>query len=132
MSAGPGYMLLAGSAARHAAVLAGVLDGVEVVTATGADAVAGVAVEPGAAVSRLAVAGALPLASARMAGVVLQGRAADVLLEEGARVLAPLGRLVVEPAPAGAAGRLEAAGMRVLLQEADTLIAVNRHAGGAG
>jgi uncharacterized protein YbaR (Trm112 family) len=129
VTAGPGYVLLAGAAAAHAGAISGFIEDVEVVTVSASAAASSLPVAPGSSVSRLAVAAALPLADARMAGVVLAGDAADALLEEGARVLSPLGRLVVEPAPADAASRLEAAGLRVLVQEGATLIAVNQHAG---
>jgi uncharacterized protein YbaR (Trm112 family) len=127
VTGGPGYVLLAGGAARHAGAFAALIRDVEVVAATDAPAAAGQAAGlPG--VSTLVVGRGLPLATARMAGVFLGGDAADALLEEGARAAAPLGRLVLEPAPDGATGRLEAAGMSVLLHEGATIIAANRHA----
>jgi uncharacterized protein YbaR (Trm112 family) len=129
VTGGPGYVLLAGAAAAHAGAISGFIEDVEVVTVSGFPAASSLPVAPGSSVSRLAVAASLPLADARMAGVVLAGDAADALLEEGARVLSPLGRLVVEPAPADATPRLQAAGLRVLVQEGATLIAVNQHAG---
>jgi uncharacterized protein YbaR (Trm112 family) len=130
LTGGPGYVLLAGSAAGRARTVSSLLDDIEVVTATTAGAATAIDAAPPANISRLAVGGALPLASARMAGVFLAGGAADTLLEEAARTVAPLGRLVLEPAPADAGERLRAAGMRVLLQEGETVIAVNRHAAG--
>lgn len=57
-----------------------------------------------------------------MRGVVLSGSEAG-RLEEGARVVAPGGRLVVEPAPSDARERLEAAGLRVLAAEGGTVVA---------
>jgi hypothetical protein len=65
----------------------------------------------------------LPLATGRIAGVALTGGAADALLEEGARVLSPVGRLVLEPAPADAAARLTALRLRVLARDRGTLVA---------
>jgi uncharacterized protein YbaR (Trm112 family) len=129
VTAGPGYVLLAGGAATHAQSIADMVGDVEVVTAAWPVEAATLPVAPGANVSRLAVGAPLPLADARFAGVALAGAAADELLEEGARVLSPLGRLVVEPAPADAADRLAAVGFKVLVQEGRTLIAVNQHAG---
>jgi uncharacterized protein YbaR (Trm112 family) len=129
VTAGPGYVLLAGAAAMHAQSIADMVADVEVVTAAWPVEAASLPVSPGANVSRLAVGAPLPLADARFAGVALAGAAADELLEEGARVLSPLGRLVVEPAPADAADRLVAVGLKVLVQEGRTLIAVNQHAG---
>lgn len=66
--------------------------------------------------------GVLPLRDRSVRGVVLAGEWVE-LLDEGARVLAPAGRLVVEPVAAGAVERLEGAGLRVLLNEAGTIIA---------
>jgi uncharacterized protein YbaR (Trm112 family) len=129
VSGGPGYVLLAGAAARHAPAYTALISDVEVVAATGAEHSAG----PDAGLAgftRLVLSRGLPLATGRMAGVFLGGDAADALLEEGVRTVAPLGRLVLEPAPDGAPARLEAAGMRVLLHEGATIIAVNRHAAG--
>jgi uncharacterized protein YbaR (Trm112 family) len=123
---GPAYVLLAGDAARLAGRVAVLVEGLEVVVA--ADPFHAPGTASGAGVNRLEIESPLPLANARMAGVALTGSAADMLLEEGARVLAPLGRLVLEPAPAGAATRLEARGLQVLAHEGDTMIAANRHA----
>jgi uncharacterized protein YbaR (Trm112 family) len=128
VTAGPGYVLLAGAAAVHAQTIADLVGDVEVVTAASSVGAAALPVSPGANVSRLAVGAPLPLADARFAAVTLAGAAADELLEEGARVLSPLGRLVVEPAPADAAERLVAVGLKVLVQEGRTLVAVNQHA----
>jgi uncharacterized protein YbaR (Trm112 family) len=128
VTGGRGYVLLTGPAAAHARALAALLEGVEVVTAVlaGPEPAAPAARLADAGVSPMTVAARLPLASGRVAGVVLSGAAADTLLEEGARVTAPLGRLVLDGAPADAAERLRAAGLRVLLHEADTVLA-GRH-----
>jgi uncharacterized protein YbaR (Trm112 family) len=128
VTGGRGYVLLTGPAAAHARALAALLEGVEVVTAVlaGPEPAAPPARLAEAGVSPMTVAARLPLASGRVAGVVLSGAAADTLLEEGARVTAPLGRLVLDGAPADAAERLRAAGLRVLLHEADTVLA-GRH-----
>jgi hypothetical protein len=76
----------------------------------------------GVSVLRLAGHG-LPLASGSMAGVAVTGDDGDGWLEECARVVAPAGRLLLDPAPADAAGRLEAAGLRVLAREGAVLLA---------
>lgn len=123
---GPGYVLLAGPAAGLAHGVAALLEGVEVIVVAAPGTVPWVRSGPGT--DRLEAAAPLPLASARMAAVVLSGAAADELLEEGCRVLSPLGRLVLEGATGDAATRLEACGLRVLAHEADTIVAVNRHA----
>lgn len=123
---GPAYVLLAGDAARLAGGVAELVQGLEVVVA--ADPAHAPGTASAAGVNRLEIESPLPLANARMSGVALAGSAADTLLEEGSRVLAPLGRLVLEPPPVDAAGRLEARGLQVLAHEGDTMIAANRHA----
>ncbi|MEJ2502015.1 MAG: hypothetical protein P8177_01680 [Gemmatimonadota bacterium] len=107
-----GTVLVAGPAAAHAEVLAGVVPDVEVVAVDGV---------PSPRVSSLRVAGVLPFRSGSLRGVARTGERAK-LVEEGARVLGPAGRLVVEPAPAGARQRLESAGLRVLAEEGDTVV----------
>lgn len=133
---GPAFVLVAGPAAAGAARVGRLVEGLEVIAVTTADSEDAALRAPGspdadaAAVSHLFVASLLPLASARLAGVALTGPAADALLEEGIRVLGPLGRLVLEPAPPDATARLAAAGLRVLAQDADTIVAVGRRIGG--
>lgn len=114
---GPAYLLVAGPASAHAAALAELLPEVHVIAAAG---------EAGSAhtdVTRLLVARALPFYSGRLAGVVLSGAAAAALLEEGARVLAPGGRLVLEPVPGDAADRIERAGLRMMAVAPDVAVA---------
>jgi hypothetical protein len=48
----------------------------------------------------------------------------DEMLEEAARLVRPTGRLLVDPAPADAAGRLAPLGLRPLAREGDVLVAV--------
>lgn len=109
-----GVVLLAGPSAEVARELSGLLEAVEVV-------VAGMSAEAG--VSVLRVGGALPFQSAKLRGVALTGPAAELLLEEGARVVAPLARLLLDPAPADARARLAAAGLRVVAEEGGAVLA---------
>jgi uncharacterized protein YbaR (Trm112 family) len=119
---GPGYLLLAGPAGVHAAGIADLVPGVEVVAANAPMLTASSTGDGG--VSHVRVSGpTLPFGSSRMAGVVLSGAAADEYLEEGLRVLGPLGRLVLEPAPAAAGERIEAAGLHILAHADETLVA---------
>jgi uncharacterized protein YbaR (Trm112 family) len=122
-----GSVLLAGAGADLADALAALVPGVEVVHAVG---------RPGSGegkgegrLSRLVGGAPLPFAPGSLRGVAL-GREAAGLLEEGVRLLAPGGRLVVEGAPAGAAEELAAAGLRVLLDQEGWLVA-ERAGGGA-
>jgi uncharacterized protein YbaR (Trm112 family) len=117
---GPAFLLLAGPAAGHAAAIAGMLDEVEVLTI---DAVPEPDDVPG--INRILARGPrLPIASAKIAGVALTGPAADALLDEGARAVSPVGRLVLDPAPPDAAERLVRHGMRIAAQQEGTAVAV--------
>jgi uncharacterized protein YbaR (Trm112 family) len=117
---GPAFLLLAGPAAGHAAAIAGMLDEVEVLTIdVGAES------DDVPGINRLLARGPrLPLASAKIAGVALTGRAADALLDEGARAVSPVGRLVLDPAPPDAAERLVRHGMRIAALQDGTAVAV--------
>lgn len=118
MGAGRGFSLVVGPAARHAPAMAALVEDAEVVGIH-----AGLAPWPEeAGVSRMAASG-LPFHDRTLRGVALSGEAASRLLEEGARVLNPMGRLVVDGAPADAEARIGAAGLRVLAQEGGTVVA---------
>lgn len=119
VTAPPNRLLVVGPAAAHADAIAALLPEIEVTAAEGDP---GVPAEPG--VSRIAVAASLPFFGGRFAGVVLSGAAADGLLQEGLRVLAAGGRLVLEPAPAAARERLAREGITHLVAEGATLVAV--------
>lgn len=113
-----GSVLLVGAGADLANGLAALVPGVEVVHAVGAPG-GGEGEEP---LSRVVAGTPLPLAPGSLRGVALAAGAAG-LADEGVRLLAPGGRLVVEGAPAGAAAGLEAAGLRVLLDQEGWLVA---------
>jgi len=117
--AGPGTLLLVGSEARHAVALAQVVEGVEVV---GLDAdLAGWPEVP--RVSRITARPGIPFFSRTLRGVVVDGVLGPSWIGEAARVVAPLSRVVVTQAPEGARGVLEEAGLKVLVDEAGTLVA---------
>lgn len=114
LGAGSGVVFLAGPEAAHGAELAGLVEHVHVV-ATIPAAVPGV--------SPARVSDALPFQSVTLRGVALTGASAEPLLEEGARVVAPGGRLLLDPAPEDARPRLEAAGLRVMAEHEAALLA---------
>ncbi|HUH12169.1 MAG TPA: hypothetical protein VMK65_03630 [Longimicrobiales bacterium] len=119
---GGGVVLLVGPAGRLAARVAAHLAPGEVVVAAG-----DVAEMDGGGVSRVALPDArLPFASRSLRGAVLAGPAAGRLLEEAARVVAPMRRLVLEEAPASARERLARAGLEILAEEEGTLVALRR------
>lgn len=114
------FSLLVGDVARLAPAVAELVEGAEVV-----------AVDPGAVawreaagVSRMAVGATLPFFNRSMRGVALSGKAGGALLEEGARVLHPMGRLVLQDVPGEVVERLAAAGLRVAAREGATAVAV--------
>jgi uncharacterized protein YbaR (Trm112 family) len=117
---GPAFLMLVGPAAAHAGALAGMINEVEVVTiGVAADSADG----PG--INRLyAGAPQLPIASGKIAAVALTGAAAGQLLDEGARAVSPLGRLVLDPVPADAADKLKRHGMRIAAQQDATAVAM--------
>jgi hypothetical protein len=119
VTSGPALLLVAGPAARYAPAVADLLDGIEVVAAGGR-------LEewtelPG--VSRIEVGGRLPIHGGRLRAAFLSGAAADALLEEGARVVGPGGRVVLEPPPRDAEERLARNGFRPLARDERTLVA---------
>lgn len=116
---GPALVLVVGPGAAEAPRIAAVVQDVEVIAAGGPDDVA-----TGAGVSALLVDERLPVMSGKLRAVALTGPAADHWLEEGARAVAPAGRLVLEPAPDNAESRLGARGLRVLAREGATVVAV--------
>lgn len=110
-----GFVLVAGPAAALAGTVSDLVDGIEIV----ADAR-----YPGEGeASRVYLGARLPFFGGKLRGVWLSGDAADAWLEEAARVLHPTGRLVLDPAPADGAARLADAGLRVMAEEAGTVLA---------
>lgn len=108
-----GTVVVAGPASVHAAELSGLVDGVEVVAVDGM---------PGPGVSPIRVSETLPLRNGAAAAVALTG-SRTALVAEAARVVGPAGRVVLEPAPAGARERVEEAGLTVVLEEDGVLVA---------
>ena len=117
---GPGFVALIGDPAAHADPLADMIPGIEIIAA--ADDAPGWPERAG--VSRLSVGERLPFANGKVRGVALGTDVSDTMLEEAARVLAPLARLVLVEGGADAAERVRALGLTVLAQQGDTLVAV--------
>jgi len=116
---GPGTLLIKGPAARFAAGLAGLIDGVEVV---GLDWNL-IGEQESEGVSRLVTHSRIPFSSGSFRGIVLSGDVKDTDLDEAARVVGPSGRVVVLAASPGAGRRVKALGLKVLLQEEGVLVA---------
>lgn len=121
LAQGSRYALLIGPAAAQASALAALLDGLEVI-AVGEPGEEGAAVSA-AGVNPLGIGDRLPLTNARVAGVALTGARMSPLLEEGARVLAPLGRLLLDPAPPDAVDRLRVLGLRIIARDGAAAVA---------
>ncbi len=116
---GPGTVALVGESARAAAQVAAALQEMLVV-----------AVDPDLrdwpetpGVSRLASAPGLPFFDGRLRGVVVDGRLGPGWVAEAARVVTPRGRVVVVRASAEVSGWLEAAGLRVLASDPESVVA---------
>jgi uncharacterized protein YbaR (Trm112 family) len=115
-----GMALVAGPGAAHAGEVAGLVPEVEVI-AVGAAPRGGS--EP--RVSRVAASpGRLPFRNGMLRAAALTGgEGGATVLHEALRVLAPSGRLVVDPAPPSAAETLREAGARLLLEEPGVVVA---------
>ena len=118
VSEGPAIILIAGPESKRAAAIAAMVAELEVIAAGARGEV-----RSGAGVSAVLVGDALPVVSGKLRAVALTGQAADRWLEEGARAVAPTARLVLDPAPADAQARLDAAGLRTLAHEGATIVA---------
>ena len=117
---GPALLLVAGPGAVNAALIADMIEGVEVIGAWSP-----LVSEPErVGVSRFAgVAGVLPYRSGTMQGVVLTGGEALGLIEEAARVVKHNARVVVVSDSHDVAERLERAGMQVLAKDERAVVA---------
>lgn len=116
---GHGHILIAGPAAVHAEGVARLIEDLEVIALNPQLA----ALPESSGVNRMASAATLPFHDAKLRGAWLSGETAQSLLDEGMRVLAPPGRIVLEPAPHDAEERLSAEGLRVLARRDDTIVA---------
>ncbi len=115
-----GTVLVAGPGAELAPGIAALVPGLEVVALT-ARFPAG---PEGPGVSRVAGGPAIPLRGGMLRGVALTGAAAaETPLAEALRVLAPGTRLLLDPAPAGAAEALGGLGAEVLLEQEGVVVA---------
>jgi uncharacterized protein YbaR (Trm112 family) len=117
---GPAFLLVLGSGAVLAPLIAGLVPGLEVITTRrdleGWPETAGV--------SRLGADG-LPFHTQSLRAVALTAGAENEL-ESAARLVAPLGRLVLEEAPADGAARLARAGVKLVMQDGSTMVAVRK------
>jgi len=115
---GPGTILIKGPAARFAQGLSDLIGGVEVV---GLDLDL-FAVDEAEGVSRMLAGPRIPFFSDTFSAVLLSGEAVDRELDEAARVVGPLGRVAVLEASRSTSGRLQALGLKILLEEAGVLV----------
>ena len=116
---GPGTLVLLGREARYASAVAESIEGVEMV---GVDAgLIGWTEQP--RVSRIAAAPRLPFFSRCIRGVAVDGALGRRWIMESARVVARLGRVLVNHAPEDTTDVLEQAGLDVLAAEAGSVVA---------
>jgi uncharacterized protein YbaR (Trm112 family) len=120
---GPGNLLLAGAPVAHALPLARLVEEIEVVAV--APAAHGEEEQPG--VSRIGVGRRLPFYSGMFRGVALEGAAIEAWLDEGIRLVARLGRLVLlEAADEERVRRVEEGGLELLVREGGILVAARK------
>jgi uncharacterized protein YbaR (Trm112 family) len=116
---GPGSVVMAGRSAAYAYRLAAQVEDLAVVAfgeVTRFWKDAGI-------VTRMASAPGFPFFSRRMRGVVVDGSLGLALIHDAARICAPLGRVIVLDSPPETRGILEADGLTVLAEEAETVVA---------
>jgi len=116
---GPGTVALLGGPARHAAALASAVRDLQAV-AVDADLAGWADVE---GVSRMVARPGIPFFSGVLRGVVVDGRLGTEWMREAARVVAPRSRVVVVGAAEQASETLASAGLVVLAEEAQTVVA---------
>jgi len=119
---GPGFVLLAGTAATHAAALARMVEGLECLVPE-AEA-QGWGEEQG--VSRLAVEGRFPLQDRMLRGAVLGGGDATHLLAEVLRTVGFPGRVVILGGGDASGRRLLAGGLTLLLDHPGAVVGARR------
>jgi len=119
---GPAHVLAGGDALHHAPALSRLVPELEVIVVEPA----AMAWEETPGITRMHVGPRLPLQSRSMKGVVLGGEGVDLLLEEGIRVLASGGRLVVLDQGEGIGRRLMDAGLGLLLHQTGATVATRR------
>lgn len=116
---GPGTVALVGGPARFAPTLVETVQELDVVVVD-ADTRSW---PERAGISRLVARPGLPFFDRTLRGVVVDGRSGPATIFEAARVTAPLSRVVALNAPADAARVLREAGLEVLAEEAETVVA---------
>lgn len=116
---GPALLLIQGPASRSAEGVAELLDDVEIAAVASGGASRGEA----RGVSRMAAGSRLPFRSEVLRGAFLSGEVRIGDVEEAARVVAPGARVAVAPAPGGIRDSLEAAGLDILVEEDEAVVA---------
>ena len=116
---GPGTVALVGRPARHAGVIARAVEDIQV-AALDPDTRFWAETE---GVSRGVGAPGLPFFSRMLRGVVADARLGRALLFDAARTVAPMSRIVVVHGGGEVSGVLEEAGLSVLAEEAETVVA---------
>ncbi len=119
---GPGNVLLSSEAAAAAEALAQMVEGIEwILLGSGPGDET-----PDGPYSPMAVRGRLPLYSRSLRGVVVVGEEAPVGVSELARVVAPMGRLVVLDPPPGVRDQVASAGLEVVLDAPEAVVGARK------
>ncbi|MDH3270971.1 MAG: hypothetical protein OEN56_06540 [Gemmatimonadota bacterium] len=119
---GPGTVVTVGRPARFAGAIERAVEDLQVV-----------AVDPDVrgwpdrgSVTRMVAAPGLPFFSGTLRGAIVDGRAGRATIFEGARVVAPMSRVIVTGASDLAEEVLEEAGLSILASESGTVVATRR------
>jgi uncharacterized protein YbaR (Trm112 family) len=115
---GPGNVLLGPGVAHLATGLSELVEGIEWIVLSGSP----VPLPPVGSMSPMSVRGRLPLYSRSIRGAVTVGGAGSVPLGEYARVVAPMGRLVILAPPDDAAAAVAEAGLELVLDTAEAVV----------
>jgi uncharacterized protein YbaR (Trm112 family) len=118
-----GQVLIAGPGAALAGAVSALMPELEVIAITARPTGCAATAEEDAGVSRIAAGAVLPFHDGILRAAALTGGGDSPPLAEALRVLAPGGRLVLDPAPAGAADALREAGAEVLLDQDEVVVA---------
>jgi uncharacterized protein YbaR (Trm112 family) len=124
LGAGTGFSLIAGPAAAAAREVSEMVPDAQIVVVDTSRNAEPERTEGEYDISRIVIGDSLPFSSGKLSGIWLSGPFAVTHLSDAVRALHPTARLVLEPAPSDARERLQALGMRVVVDEGHTMLAI--------
>jgi uncharacterized protein YbaR (Trm112 family) len=124
LGAGTGFSLIAGPAAAAAREVSELVPDAQIVVVNTSRNAEQDRAEGEYDISRIVIGDSLPFSSGKLNGIWLSGPLAVTHLSDAVRALHPTAHLVLEPAPSDARERLQALGMRIVLHEGHTMLAM--------